>query len=143
MLCGLGGVGSLAPGLNENAGRGGREAGFPSSPHALEDRPCPSIADLGRLPVAREEGEGAEGDDGRAGKTNGGFGGGLDRGDACAPAARGRSGAVSSTEEVGRSSVAPCSRQLEEEASTITSEPIFVAIFPSRSAAPKPIGNSG
>lgn len=45
-----------------------------------------SIADLGRLPVAREYEDGAEADIGLGGKTNGGFGGGAgvwawDRGD--------------------------------------------------------------
>jgi len=41
------------------------------------------MADRGRLPVARETEDGAEAEDGRAGNTNGGFGGGtLDLGDA-------------------------------------------------------------
>lgn len=41
-----------------------------------------SIADLGRLPVAREYEDGAEADIGLGGKTNGGFGGGAwERGD--------------------------------------------------------------
>lgn len=45
------------------------------------------MADMGRLPVALENDEGAEaGDAGRAGKTNGGFGGGNSaRGEGCGP----------------------------------------------------------
>ena len=75
-------VGREAPGLNEKAGRfGDGETCFSSSPLMLSAELRGSIADRGLLPVALENDEGAEEDDGRAGKTNGGFGGG--RGDAC------------------------------------------------------------
>lgn len=47
-------------------------------------RSFPSTADCGRRPVALETDDGAEDDDGRIGKTNGGFGGGgFGRGDGC------------------------------------------------------------
>jgi hypothetical protein len=85
--------GREAAGLNEKAGRAGdREGPFPSSAPDCET----SMADRGRLPVAREKEEGAEEDEGRAGKTNGGFGGGgFDRGDAWEPAGRVRGAARS------------------------------------------------
>lgn len=79
----------LAPGLNENAGRAEEPWADVSSflPAASAARPG-SIADLGRLPVAREYEDGAEVDIALGGKTNGGFGGGAgawawawDRGD--------------------------------------------------------------
>lgn len=74
-----------APGLNENAGRAGdRGTCFWSSAAVFAAEFRGSIADCGLLPVALEKEDGAEEDDGRAGKTNGGFGGGgFDRGDAC------------------------------------------------------------
>jgi hypothetical protein len=77
----------FAPGLNENAGRADEPWEGVSSvlPAASAARPG-SIADLGRLPVAREYEDGAEADIALGGKTNGGFGGGgcawaWDRGD--------------------------------------------------------------
>lgn len=80
------GVGGMeAPGLKEKAGRAGdREAGLLPSPFTAGAEVRGSIAECGRLPVALEKEDGAEEEDGRAGKTNGGFGGGgCDRGDAC------------------------------------------------------------
>jgi hypothetical protein len=78
-------AGKDAPGLNEKAGSAGdRETKISSSVSALGAVLRGSIADRGRLPVALETEDGAEEDDGRAGKTNGGFGGGgYDRGDDC------------------------------------------------------------
>ena len=77
--------GREAPGLNEKAGRAGdRGTGLSSSALAFAAALRGSMAERGRLPVALENEEGAEEDEGRAGKTNGGFGGGgCDRGDAC------------------------------------------------------------
>lgn len=74
-----------APGLNENAGRfGDRETCCSSLALVFSAELRGSIADRGLLPVALENDEGAEEDDGRAGKTNGGFGGGgFGRGDDC------------------------------------------------------------
>lgn len=67
-----------APGLNEKAGRAGDLGLYLSlSTVASKDGLCVSIADRGLLPVARENEEGADEEDGRAGKTNGGFGGGA------------------------------------------------------------------
>lgn len=85
MLSTSGGGDKDAPGLNEKAGRAGdRGRGFSSPRITLDAALFGSIADRGLLPVARESEEGAEEDDGRAGNTNGGFGGGgFDRGDAC------------------------------------------------------------
>jgi hypothetical protein len=76
-------AGTEAPGLNENAGRfGDGDTCFSSSALMLSAELRGSIADRGLLPVALENDEGAEEDDGRAGKTNGGFGGGgFGRGD--------------------------------------------------------------
>jgi hypothetical protein len=69
--------GREAPGLKENAGRAG-DLGFgPSfSVEIAKGGSWVSMADRGLRPVAREKDEGAEEDDGRAGKTKGGFGGG-------------------------------------------------------------------
>lgn len=62
------------------------------------DRSWISIADRGRRPVAREKDDGAEADEGLAGKTNGGFGnGGIVRGDR---------GSEEDVEEVELSSIA-------------------------------------
>lgn len=79
------GSGRDAPGLKEKAGRAGeRDAGFPSSASRLSTATMRgSIADRGRLPLVRGIDDGPEEDDGRAGKTNGGLGGGFDRGQAC------------------------------------------------------------
>ena len=74
-----------APGLNEKAGSAGDfNLGFSLSVVEITKAgSCDSIADRGRLPVARENDEGAEEEDGLAGNTKGGFGGGrVDRGDA-------------------------------------------------------------
>ena len=68
----------LAPGLNENAGRADEPWDGVSSALLMANAARPgSIADLGRLPVAREYEDGAEADIGLGGKTNGGFGGGT------------------------------------------------------------------
>lgn len=93
--------------------------------------------------MALERDEGAEDDEGLAGKTNGGFGGGgFDRGDACALERDVCGDAMSPKFEVsGNCIAAPCSRQSGEGGSIIMSGPI-VAMFRSRSAAPEPIGNS-
>ena len=69
--------GREAPGLNEKAGSAGDlETSLLSS--ALEYAVAfrGSIAERGLLPVVLENEDGAEEDDGRAGNTNGGFGGG-------------------------------------------------------------------
>ena len=74
----------FAPGLNENAGRADEPWEDVSSVMLAANAARPgSIADLGRLPVAREYEDGAEADIGLGGKTNGGFGGGAawERGD--------------------------------------------------------------
>jgi len=71
--------GSVAPGLNEKFGRAGdRDLRISKSVVAPNAIVCGSIADRGRLPVTREKDEGVEedDDDGRIGKTKGGFGGG-------------------------------------------------------------------
>jgi len=101
--------GKEAPGLNEKDGRAGdRKAGFSSPIFIIEAALKGSIADRGRRPVAREKEEGAEEDDGRTGKTNGGFGGGFDRGDACGLGAPKSWEAISLIAgEPGRPSVAP------------------------------------
>lgn len=92
-----------------------------------------SIADIGRLPVAREKEEGAEEeDDGRAGNTNGGFGrGACDLGD------------VGELDrgviwEAMLSMLAGTTRRV----STILSGPTVAAIFPSRTAAPGAMNDS-
>ncbi len=78
------GVGGKAPGLKEKAGRAGDRATvcWASSKLVWGAELRGSIADRGRLPVDLERDEGAEEDEGRAGKTNGGFGGGFARGEA-------------------------------------------------------------
>lgn len=143
MFSGPGVGGKEAPGLKEKAGSAGdRTAGLSSPTIAGAAELRGSIADRGRLPVALESEDGAEEDDGRAGKTNGGFGGGgFDRGDAwglersaCEDAMSLRFGLVE------KFSAAPCSTQSGDGGSIIMSGPI-VAMFPSRSAAPEPIGN--
>lgn len=85
MFSSPGGEGREAPGLNEKAGKAGdRGTDFSSSTLAFATALRGSIADRGRLPAARGTGVGPEEEDGRAGKTNGGFGGGgFDRRDAC------------------------------------------------------------
>ena len=77
--------GREAPGLNEKAGKAGdRGTDFSSSTLAFAATLRGSIADRGRLPAARGIEVGPEEEDGRAGKTNGGFGGGgFVRGDVC------------------------------------------------------------
>lgn len=75
---------SEAPGLNVKLGSAGdfegRSAG--SAFMLKVDRPWVSIADSGRRPVALEKEDGAEADEGLAGKTKGGFGrGGIVRGE--------------------------------------------------------------
>lgn len=77
--------GREAPGLNEKVGNAG-DRGFDFSISALESSTLirGSIADRGRLPVALESEDGAEDEEGRAGKTKGGFGGGgITRGEDC------------------------------------------------------------
>jgi len=71
--------------LNEKLGRADLEAFSKSSSDSPKDLFGVSIADIGRLPEAREKVDGAEeGDGGWAGKTNGGFGGGRSaRGEGC------------------------------------------------------------
>ena len=71
--------GNEAPGLNEKFGRAGdRDLRFSKSVAVPKAIVCGSIADRGLLPVAREKDGGAqeEEEDGRIGKTKGGFGGG-------------------------------------------------------------------
>jgi hypothetical protein len=130
-----------APGLNEKAGRAGdREAGLLPSTLAVGPEFRGSIAECGRLPVALEKEDGAEEDDGRGGKTNGGFGGGgCDRGDACTFEGCTCWDAISPI--VGVPSGAPGSKQSGEGGSIIKSGLTVVAIFPSRSAAPDSNGN--
>ena len=72
-----GSAGRVAPGLNENAGRAG-DLGFTESflVATIKDGSMMSMADRGRLPAALDRDDGAEDDDGRAGNTKGGFGGG-------------------------------------------------------------------
>lgn len=77
------GDGKDAPGLKEKAGSTG-DLCFDFSPSVVMTSPGSreSTADRGRRPVARENDDGAEDEEGRAGNTNGGFGGGTaDRGD--------------------------------------------------------------
>lgn len=63
--------------MNEKAGNAGDLAlGFAASVVITRAGSCESTADLGLRPVALENDEGAEYEDGRAGKTNGGFGSG-------------------------------------------------------------------
>jgi hypothetical protein len=98
--------GTEAPGLNEKAGRAGdRGASFSSSVPAFAAAARGSMADRGRRPVALENEDRAEEDDGRAGKTNGGFGGGgwgCDRGEACGSEGRVWDAASLMVEEPGR-----------------------------------------
>jgi len=77
--------GREAPGLNEKEGNAGdRGFGFSISVFESSTAIRGSIADRGRLPMAQGEEDGAEEEDGRAGNTKGGFGGGwFDRGDVC------------------------------------------------------------
>lgn len=69
------------PGLNEKAGRAGSagdlDTGFSMSAPREKLGSCGSIAECGRLPVARVYEEGAE-EVGLAGKTKGGLGSGMD-----------------------------------------------------------------
>ena len=70
MPSGPGVGGKEAPGLNENAGSAGdRAAAFPSSRVTCGAELRGSIADRGRLPAGLPTNEGADDDDGRAGKT--------------------------------------------------------------------------
>jgi hypothetical protein len=144
MPSGPGDSGKEAPGLNENEGSAGdRAAAFPSSRVTCGAELRGSIADRGRLPAGLPTNEGAEDDDGRAGKTKCGFGGGgFDRGDAWG-LEKGECGeSISLRGRVpGKCSAALCSRESGEGGSIIMSGPT-VAIFPSRAAAPEPIGNS-
>lgn len=143
MLSGPGVDGKDAPGLNEKAGSAGdRAAGRSSSRFTGGAELRGSIADRGRLPVALDREDGAEEDDGRTGKTNGGFGGGgFARGDAWGSERSAFEDAMSLIFGlVEKLSATPCPTQSGDGGSIIMSGPI-VAIFPSRSAAPEPIGN--
>lgn len=128
--------GNDAPGLNENAGRAGAlEAGF-SSPAAATARG--SIADIGlRLGVREYEVE-ADDEDGRGGKTNGGFGGGgLERGNDCGGFADFASVLV---ESAAKRAIEPSRGEFGVGGSIIMSGPVVVAMVlkeSSRSAAPK------
>lgn len=100
------------------------------------------MADRGRRPVARENDEGAEYDDGRAGKTNGGFGSGrVVLGDAWAFTSGESCEDVESMRGGTKLCAASCPRP-SVGVSTIMSGPIAVAIIPSRSAAPEAMDNS-
>jgi hypothetical protein len=145
MLSGPGVGGKEAPGLKEKAGSAGDRAAGLSSPRLAGGAELRgSIADWGRLPVALEKEDGAEEDDGRAGKTNGGFGGGgFDRGDAWGLERSAFEDVMSLRSGlVEKFSAAPWSTQSGDGGSIIMSGPI-VAMFPSRSAAPEPFGNLG
>jgi len=70
--------GKEAPGLKLNAGRAIRPLGASKSSESRSNLGLgDSMADWGRLPVAREKDGGADEGDGRAGKLKGGFGGGA------------------------------------------------------------------
>lgn len=74
---------SEAPGLNVKLGSAGDLLGRSKASPKGEDRSLISIAESGLLPVAFEKDDGAEAEEGLAGKTKGGFGrGGIVRGDA-------------------------------------------------------------
>jgi len=138
------GDGSDAPGLKENTGSAGDLSfGFSLSVATTNPDSCGSTADRGRRPVARENDEGAEEDDGREGKTKGGFGGGrAEFGDVCG-LAMDESGEdiLPSVEPSKQRAVSP-SKPSKIEVPTITSGPIVAAIFQSRSAAPEAMDNS-
>lgn len=76
-----------APGLKVKLGRAGDLDGRSAASEFMlkVDRSWISMADSGRRPVALEKDDGAEAEEGLAGKTNGGFGsGGIVRGE-CGP----------------------------------------------------------
>lgn len=131
------GEGRAAPGLNEKAGSVG-DLSLEVSLSVVITSPGSwvSTADRGRRPVARERDDGAEDDDGRAGKTKGGFGGGgFDLGDVWG------FGSDESGEVIPASVVAAKWRSVSPlkpsaiDAPTIISGPIVAAIFQCRSAA--------
>jgi len=129
-----------APGLNENEGRAGDLELLPS-PSVVEiinADSCASIADRGRLPVALEKDEGADEEDGLAGNTNGGFGGGrAARGDVWEASEERLFNASSTKADIAYPRVAGPSGLFERGASSIMSGPNVVAIFPTRAAALK------
>ena len=130
-----------APGLNENEGRAGDLELLPS-PSVVEiinAGSCASIADRGRLPVALEKDEGAdEEDDGLAGNTKGGFGGGRAARDDVWEASEERFFNASSTKvDIAYPRAVALSGLLEMGASSIAPGPNVVAIFPTRAAALK------
>jgi len=133
--------GNAAPGLNEKDGRAGDLS--PSVVEIIKAGSCASIADRGRLPVAREKEEGAEEDDGLAGNTKCGFGGGRAfRGDAWG-ASEVRVFNVAST-KAGSAypRVVASSGLFEGGPPSIMSGPNVVAIFPTRAAASEAMDNS-
>ena len=138
------GDGREAPGLKENAGRAGDlRLGFSPSVEITKPGSCESIADRGRRPVAREKDEGADEDDGRAGKTKGGFGGGGGGfGDVCGLAAGASGEDTPASVGAPKQGVVSLPKPSAMEAPTIMSGPIVAAIFPSRSAAPEAMDNS-
>lgn len=70
--------GREAPGLKLKAGRAIRPPEYPKSSESRSNLGLgDSMADCGRLPLARDKEEGADEGDGRAGKLKGGFGGGA------------------------------------------------------------------
>jgi hypothetical protein len=137
--------GNAAPGLNENDGRAGDLGMLPSTSvvEIIKADSCASIAERGRLPVALEKDEGAEEEDGLAGNTKCGFGGGRAvRGDAWG-ASEGRLCNAAST-RVGSAylRVVASSGLFAGGAPSIMSGPNVVAIFPTRAAAPEEMDNS-
>lgn len=132
--------GRAAPGLKEKAGSAGdRDFLSPPSVAMTSAGSLDSIADRGRLPVAREKEEGAEYEDGRAGKTKGGFGGGkVDLGDICGLARDESCDGIWSTVK----SRVVSRPKPSTEVSIIISGPAVAAISPSRAAAPEGMGNS-
>jgi hypothetical protein len=126
--------------LKENAGRAGDLSfGFSPSVEIIKPESCESTADRGRRPVAREKDEGADEEDGRAGKTKGGFGGGGGGFGNVWGVATGASG-EDAPASVGATKQRAVS--LLKVSPTIISGPIVAAIFPSRSAAPEAMDNS-
>lgn len=137
--------GKAAPGLNEKDGRAG-DLGLLASPSVVEiikAGSCTSIADLGRRPVAREKDEGAEEEDGLAGNTKCGFGGGKAfRGDAKGESEGRFCKATSTKAGSAKPRVVASSGLVEGGGPIIMSGPNVVAIFPTRAAAPETMGNS-
>jgi len=141
----IGSGGTDAPGLKLKEGKAGRagDRGLGLSVSTSSPRPdiCGSIAERGRLPEARVPE--AEEDEGRAGNTNGGLGGGtFDLGESCGlPKGDDREAIMSTDAEVVMRRVPGLLKLSFKGEPRNISDSVAVAIILSRTAAPEVMDN--